>query len=253
LGLRMNLHKLIEMPISTLIDKIKQLTGKLDYQSISCNGFLKTSLIFFDITSKITDRFPRFGSWLLNSVCHLAGNQLFIKIGTSAAIRQIKQANSEKLQRILVISDLNIGDAVNLQTAISAIRDYLPDIEIDYLINHQAKNLVSGNPEITHLLSVFSGSPLPDKSDLANVKKIITNGKYNLIFNFCPFFSKRSLKIDKGIFINPNVLIYMFLHNDKIGTINHVLYQVAQLVHSTFSATLKLKRARNFKGTDVYL
>lgn len=249
----MNFHKLIEIPINVLIDKIKQLTGILDYQSIGYNIFLKTNLIFFDITSKITDRFPRFGSWLLNSVCHLAGNRLFIKIGTSAAIRQIKQANLEELQRILVISDLNIGDAVNLQTAISAIRDYFPDIEIDYLINRQAKNLVNGNPDITHLLSVFSGSPLPDKSDLVNVKKIVINGKYNIIFNFCPFFSKRSLNIDKGIFINPTVLIYMFLHNDKTKTANHVLYQVDKLVHSILSATLKLKNTRSFKGTDVYL
>ncbi len=232
---------------------MKQFVDKIDYRSANDNGFLRISLIFFDIASKITDKFPRFGAKLLNSICHLAGNKLFIKMSLTAAVHQLKKTNLKELKRILVISDLNIGDAVNLQVAVSAIRDYLPDIEIDYLINNKAEGLILGNPDITHLLSILSGSPLPNRSDLDNVKKVIVDGNYDIIFNFCPFFSKKSLKIDKGIFINTTALIYMFLYNDKTKAINHVLYQVDSLVHSLLSAVIKLKRKRSFGGTNLYL
>ena len=208
---------------------------------------------FFRISSLLTDFSPRMGSWLLNTmITGLLGNQFLIKIGLQKDINRLKQA--EEFRRILVIGDLNIGDAINLQASISALRDFFPDAEIDYMINRAAADLIEGNPEISTIWSVFSGPVLPNKNDYKSVEHIVAERHYDLIFNFCPFFKENGLFPQGQKMVNYVVLASILMRNEKDSTgKNHVVHQVHQFIHTLFSGRMIPKRKEPFRGITVTL
>jgi len=208
---------------------------------------------FFRTSSLLTDFSPRMGAWLLNTmITGLLGNQFLINIGLQKDINRLKQI--EEFRRILVIGDLNIGDAINLQASISALRDFFPDAEIDYMINRAAANLIEGNPEISTLWPVFTGPLLPNKNDSRSIERIVAKYHYDVIFNFCPFFKENGLFPQGQKVINYVALASILMRNEKDSTgKNHVVHQVHQFIHTLFSGRMIPKRKKPFRGITLTL
>jgi ADP-heptose:LPS heptosyltransferase len=208
---------------------------------------------FFRISSLLTDFSPRMGAWLLNTmITGLLGNQFLIKIGQQKNIYRLKQL--KEFRRILVIGDLNIGDAINLQASISALRDFFPDAEIDYMINRAAANLIEGNPEISTLWPIFTNRPFPKENDVRSIKRIIAKHRYNVIFNFCPFFKEYRLFPKGQKVINYAALVAILVRNEKdLTDKNHVVHQAHQFIHDLFSDFMTPIRQEPFKGVTLTL
>jgi len=155
-----------------------------------------------------------------------------------------------------VVGDLNIGDAVNLQVAVCALKRFFPDARIDYVVNRNAEPLIQGNPHISVLLPVFSGSPVPDDGDIEALRDAVQKEDYDVIFNFCPFFDASVFSGSAGgpIVIGPDAMVYMLLYGDhEKNRINNILYQADQFIYALLSDITGLERKRTFRGTTVYL
>jgi ADP-heptose:LPS heptosyltransferase len=214
---------------------------------------MKPYKTFFRISSLLTDCFPRTGAWLLNkTITSLVGNRLMIHNFLRKNISQLKEI--KEFRRILVIGDLNIGDAINLQASISALRDFFPDAEIDYMINRAAANLIEGNPEISTLWPIFTNQPFPMGNDVRNIERIVEKYQYNVIFNFCPFFKENGLFPQGQKVINYVALASILMRNEKDSTgKNHVVHQVHQFIHTLFSGRMIPKRKKPFRGITLTL
>jgi ADP-heptose:LPS heptosyltransferase len=207
----------------------------------------------FRASSLLTDWFPRTGAWLLNAtITGLLGNKFLINKFLKDNIDRLKQV--KEFRRILVIGDLNIGDAINLQAAISGLRDFFPDSEIHYVTNRSAVNLIDGNAEISTLWPVFSGTPFPNENDLKNINKIVAENRFNVIINFCPFIKEARLCGKGQTVINYLPLALILVRNNKEAiTNNHIVYQTHRFIHYLFSDLATPKRNELFKGVTLTL
>jgi ADP-heptose:LPS heptosyltransferase len=208
---------------------------------------------FFRTSSLLTDFSPRMGAWLLNkTIASLVGNRLMLNNFLRKNISQLKQI--EEFRKILVIGDLNIGDAINLQASISALRDFFPDAEIDYMINRDAVDLIEGNPEISTLWPILTNRPFPQENDFINVEQIVSKKRYNMIFNFCPFFKEFRLFPKGQKVINYAALVVRLVWNEKdLTDKNHIVHQAHQFIHDLFSDFMTPTRQEPFKGVTLIL
>ena len=107
------------------------------------------------------------------------------------------------LENVLVISDINIGDAIILQSFISNLKNYFPDIKINYAYQSKSFPLIKANPEIENHYPIFKSTGYPSEEDLENLKNIIKSNDYDLIFNFCPYFSRNTFRSAQAPVIYP--------------------------------------------------
>ncbi|MEJ2048427.1 MAG: glycosyltransferase family 9 protein, partial [Calditrichota bacterium] len=158
----------------------------------------------------------------------------------------------KKFEKILVLSDLNIGDAINVQAACSAFRTFFPGAEIDYVINCKAANIIDGNPEISNVYPLYSGTPLPNAEDYQKVYQLLNSKPYDVIFNFCPFFKESGLLNSQQAVINVPTIAYIMLKNENkhIG-INHISYQIYSFLSELLSIQMGKKASRSFPGTTL--
>ena len=106
----------------------------------------------YKITTIITDINPAAGSHIVNILTNaILCNPYNLAYRMKMSISRLQKL--ESINRILVICDLNIGDAVNLQSVIMALRDYFADVDIDYAINKKAVDFIQGNSDIPSLVT----------------------------------------------------------------------------------------------------
>jgi ADP-heptose:LPS heptosyltransferase len=206
----------------------------------------------FSFASRLTGLFPETGALFLDAVVTLLlGNDLLIRSRHDKNAGQI--ARVKEFRKILVIGDFNIGDAVTLQAAISALRDFFPEAEIDYCVNRFARTLVEGNHEISRLWPIFTGTYVPDKNDFCRLKEIVTWNNYDLIMNFCPLFKEDRLA-SSGVAIGYSELAAMLIRDrDRQDTVNHIIYKTHRFVHELLSQFRAPQRRRPFAGVTVTL
>jgi len=129
----------------------------------------------------------------------------------------------EKAGSVLVISDLNIGDALNLQVACQTLRQLFPGKVIHYAINKKPFPLLKGNPDIDEIFPVFSGSAIPDAGDVYRLKELVHQHGYDLIINFCPFFIAEMFSGSHAHFLNHYALTMGITYTElKTGEVNHL-------------------------------
>lgn len=204
----------------------------------------------FHATSTLTDHFPRAGARVLDAFVGAAvGNPLLLATRLNAARRH---ATVGVPGRILVVADMNIGDAVMLQAALSGLRDFFPLAEIDYVIGRTARTLVDGNPEISTLWPLYTG-PHPTAEDHASLSRIARNGAYDLILSFCPFFNCRALCPPNVPTVDYGALAAMLVHNERLGELAHVVHSSHAFVHALFGSTHTPARHEEFRGVTVTL
>ena len=143
---------------------------------------------------------------------------------------------------------------MNLQASVSALRDFFPDTQIDYLINRSAECLIAGNPEISTLLPVLSGEPFPVDDDFKAIENALYAGQYDVIFNFCPLFKQTLFGRFKGRVSAVSLLASLVNRNEKSKEEkNHVAYQAHRLVYRLFSALLQPEKKHRFGDVRITL
>jgi len=208
---------------------------------------------YFSMSSKLTNCFPRLGARFLNQLVPLfLGNCLIIQNNTRKNLDILRKVRP--FQKILVISDLNIGDAVNLQSSISALRQFFPKAVIDYVISTLAVNLIKGNPEISRVFPVFSGQAVSTKTDEKKLNSLIKNKNYDVIFNFCPLFEDSVFGDWKSRTIHYSLLASRLIRNEKTGKeMNHISYQAFLFIDSLLSVFYQHKKWKTFHGVRITL
>ena len=125
-------------------------------------------------------------------ILFLGGNRIvysFVLFFYRRKIRRIRQTN-----RICILTDVNIGDAIAMQGIISGLRDFFPESSIDFVIPKSATSLISHNPQVTTLYPLYTTSPHPSPDDLQSVISLIQKNNYDLVINMSPFLSVKEIK-----------------------------------------------------------
>jgi ADP-heptose:LPS heptosyltransferase len=203
-------------------------------------------------SSYLTDLFPSSGVLIDSFVYGVGGSKMFNSIVNNTLT--IKFNSIKSFERLLVVSDLNIGDAVMTQAVISGIRDFLPHSRVDYLITRSAGDLIKGNNEISNLYPVFTGRPFPNTDDFNELKRIVDENKYDLVINFCPLFNRKKDFGNVNIIQGHNAVGPEMLKNATLSSgINHVMFQTNLFVNRLLLNKFNPVRGRHFKGVSVFI
>ncbi len=199
-----------------------------------------------------TGKFPRAGSRIIDTLIFtLLGNPLLVNIIRIINRNRLKTGN---FQKICVLCDMNIGDAIIVQGAVLGLRHFFPDARIDYVINRTARDLLAENPEISNLFAVYSGSTIPAEDDIRAINEVLARTKYDLVFNFCPFISGREIAISSGTkFISYHGVATAVIRAAKDPWAKkHMLYQTHRFIEGLFSDS-RGNGERDFRGGHIYL
>ena len=206
---------------------------------------------FFKFTSLVTDHFPSAGGRFLDfTFKNLLGNPFLLK--ATMRLTRKRLSGIEKYDRFLVAADLNIGDAVTVQGAISALKNIFPCAHIDCVIKKCAKDFMEGNPNISQLYPVYQGAPFPAESDLVELSHIADKRDYDLILNFSPMVDNKIFNTKR--IINYSMMAVELVRNEKsINIVNNVAFQAYKFIGSVFRELVAPDFEKKFRGTRVYL
>jgi len=161
---------------------IKQLRLALSKILLLITQKVNVANLFAAFTSYFTDIAPNWGRIISNTmVRYLFANNILL--GSQLKKNQTLAVKS-KLDKVIIISDLNIGDAVNLQIA-AYILQKLKVQRIDYVINKTAYPLIKHNPHISHTFPLFSCPHFVSSEEVYYLNSIIKQNDYDLVLNFC--------------------------------------------------------------------
>ncbi len=141
---------------------------------------------------------------LLKAACHLPPgliDRLLGGLSGSRTVRRLLQRrDARRLEavgephRILLVSDVNLGDSINIQPVAQLLRDRLPAARIDYVHSRVAAPLIRSNPHITESVPLFGGRFTPSEHEVRSLSRRIGRVRYDVVFSFCPFLSARRLQ-----------------------------------------------------------
>jgi heptosyltransferase-2 len=206
----------------------------------------------FHLTSVATNYFPRAGAKFFDAaILPVVGHPLVVD---SVFKANRKKLGSAPLERILVIADIHIGDAVMMQGAVQAFRDYFPEARIDYVIKKSVAGLIEGNPAITNLYPCFTGASFPTDGDVESIKKLVAENRYDLCLNCSPFFEDDRLFPPGQKILNFMTVAPQLLQNEKDGKgINHFLFQSYEFAKKLIEANFNIRPFGDFQGARVTL
>ena len=209
--------------------------------------------VVFAGTSRLTELFPRFGARALDaSLRPVLGSRALTAMfarRNRAIMRRVKV-----FRRFLVIPDIHIGDAVLTQPALAAIRDFFPDAEIDYVVSAAAGRLIEGNPDATRVLAVFSGGSFPSLSDVAALRELIREGRYDLCLSFSSLLEPE----EQADATQPVVSVMShgatIVRNERdTSAINHFSYQHYRFVRGVLGMAARPVREERYPGASTFL
>ncbi len=201
----------------------------------------------------MTTWFPRGGAWFFNStIPPILGNKLLVQHIRHKNLRNLRGV--PQFKKILVIPDIHIGDAVMMQGAVQAFRDFFPAARIDYVIKKSVACLIEGNPAISNLYPVFTGGVFPDPNDIESIQKLVVENQYDLCFNCSPFFEDDRLFPQGQKILNFLTVAPQLVRNeiDQTG-INHFLFQSYLFVEKLLRETISFLPDKPFPGVPVTL
>ncbi len=212
-----------------------------------------SSTWLFRASSLLTDRFPEGGARLLDALVRASAGSSLLRSHVMASARAAV-GRVRSFRRILVVPDLNIGDAVMLQAAVVGLRDYFPAAEIDYAASRLARDLVEGSDEITNVHPALRSTPHPGAGDARGVRWLTTARRYDLVFNFCAFFPDAALVPAGTPVVGFAALAAQLLHATRLRDAPaHVVAQTHALVHELLSPLHTPVRGRPFTGVSITL
>jgi len=162
-------------------------------------------------------------------------------------------------KRILVISDIHLGDAILIQSFISALKQAFPNLELTYFYQAKAAPIIRGNPHVDRHLAYFGSSGRPSLSECQKLKDISETSDFNLILNFCHALPSSIFKFSRALVVQPiqiigNVMRAYYLNNQKAHVLFHLdryAHELAQKMSSP--GGFRFKPGTNFTGGEIYL
>jgi len=205
----------------------------------------------FGLTSTITDTFPKVGARFLDALIISAlGNKILASYITNKANRVLKRIR--QFNKILFVSDLNIGDAIISSCGISALRKIFPESEIDFVIKESTKVLMEGNPDVSNLYSIYNHAPYPTENDLIKLSNVVNQKSYDLIINYCPMISSNFFGNKKTI--SYNLMATELIKNERRkDSINHINYESFKFIVKTLKDFAPPALLENFKGAKIFI
>ena len=206
---------------------------------------------FFKFTSLVTDFSPKNGARFLDYIfLNLLGNRLLISFLAKQA--ELRISKIKNFNKILVVSDLNIGDAVICSSGVTAFRKIFPKAEIDYVIKKSAVKLLAGNQEISNLYGLFVGAPYPNENDLKELSLLAQSKEYDCIINYSPMINDKIFGEKKVI--NYSLMVARLVKNEKNKkSINSISYKAYGFIMNLFGNSLSINSEDKFTGPKVFL
>ncbi len=213
----------------------------------------KLQKFIFHLTSVLTVWFPRGGAKFFDTVIPpILGNRLLVNHLNQKNLNTLRKV--KEFKKILVIPDIHIGDAIMMQAAVTAFRDFFPGARIDYIVKKAVACLIEGNPDVSNLYPYFTGTVFPAPEDIESIKKLVTENQYDLCFNCSPFFEDAALFPEGQTILNFLSVAPQMVRNDIDQTgINHFLFQSYEFPHKLLSSLQNPKRLEPFKGVPLTL
>jgi ADP-heptose:LPS heptosyltransferase len=214
---------------------------------------LRAQRIAFAATSRVTEVFPVAGAHLLDAALRpLLGSRLLARWFAHANRSVVRRTG--RLRRFLVVPDIHIGDAVMTQSALSAVRDFFPDADVDYVVNGTAASVIEGNPEASRVLPIFSGGQLPSAADVAALRRVIRGGDYDLCWSFGSFLDPAEVAPRGVPFISFLSHAPELVRNESHGAeINHFSYQFYRFVRGLLGTIAAPVRGDRYLGVRTTL
>ncbi|PMP87972.1 MAG: hypothetical protein C0173_08050 [Desulfurella sp.] len=201
------------------------------------NQKLNIANLFASLTSYISDISPSAGRIFANTaVRYIFANNILLNMQIK---KSQKIAQRSSLKRILIISDLNIGDAVNIQTAANLLKK-IGAQSIDYAINKKAYSLIKYNPDISNVFAIFEKANFVNKDEINYLNNLIKQNNYDLVINFCPFLNKHS--INGKNFINYMGLSIYVANNYFKQTKTHITYAIHTFLNKIFNTNIPFEK-----------
>jgi ADP-heptose:LPS heptosyltransferase len=207
--------------------------------------------LLFEETSRLTGRFPRAGSRFLDwSIRSLAGSRLLSAILSRRNRRVMRGLKSYR--RFLVVPDIHIGDAVMSQPALTALRDFFPDAQVDYLVNRTAFPLIEGNSEATRVVPFFTNGFFPSAAEINALRDSIRAERYDLVLSFCPYVNERDIGLPGTGLVDIMSHAPTVVRNERRpAVINHFSFQTYFFTHHLLSLVARPLRPAAFPGLHV--
>lgn len=205
---------------------------------------------FFRFTSRFTQWFPHNGAKLLDGFFFpLLSNEFLLRHFQNKNLKLLKTIRS--FRRLLVIADIHIGDAVLAQTAVSALKDFFPEAQVDFAVKKSMEGLVGGHPDLSQVWPIFTGGQFPNGADILGIQEL--SAEYDAVFNFCPFFQENHFSKESRVF-HVTSHVPVFARNERRpDPPNHISYQVHRFIYDLLSPLFPIRRARLFENPQVFL
>ena len=207
----------------------------------------------FHLTSIVTTWFPKSGAWFFNTfIPPIGGNKLLLRYIYRKNLKVVQSV--KKFERILVIPDIHIGDAILAQGGLKVFKDFFPDARVDFIVKKSVAPFLEGNPSISNLYPVFNGLIFPSESDLENVKRIAAENNYDLCYNCSPFFENESLFPKGQKILNYVTIAPQIIRNEMDQTGNsHIVFTCYDFAYRYLSTHHKIQRNEKFTGVPLTL
>jgi ADP-heptose:LPS heptosyltransferase len=179
-------------------------------------------------------------------------------VGATVAARSMAALKRvRRLRRVLLIADVNIGDAILLQPAIAAFRHRFPGCQVDYVFSYKMATLLGPDPEIHTSFPVLRGGSDSTPANLDQLRQILRNSSYDLVVSFCPFVTARQLGDTACPVITPLGFAIELLRAVKEAEIAAMPYRVASWIDEMAASLPAVAPTRSapfeFPGTRVFL
>jgi hypothetical protein len=158
-------------------------------------------------------------------------------VGRALVRRQFRRlAGVSRPERVLVIADVNIGDAMLIQPAVAALDGLLPDATIDFAVNATVGPLVADDPRVGTTFAVLRGDADAPAVTAQRLREALDHADYGLVVNACPFIGDRDAASFGGAVVSPLSLAVGILDAYAGGRPAAVPIQVSALVHRALDA-----------------
>jgi len=158
----------------------------------------------------------------------------------------------KSFRAFLVVPDIHIGDAVMSQSALTVLRDFFPDAEVDYIVNRTAYPLIEGNPEATRVLPFFSNGSFPSPGELLALRGLTRGGRYDLVLNFCPYISDKDIELDGIRMLKMVRYLPTIVRNERRpSVVNHFAYLMYRFTFDLLSLVAVPRRPEMFSGLQL--
>jgi ADP-heptose:LPS heptosyltransferase len=207
----------------------------------------------FHLTSILTTWFPKAGAWFFNTfIPPIGGNKLLIRHINWKNLKIVQSV--KKFERILVIPDIHIGDAILAQGGLKVFKDFFPNSRVDFIVKKAVAPFLEGNPNISNLYPVFTGLIFPSESDLENVKRIAAENHYDLCYNCSPFFENKSLFPKGQKILNYVTIAPQIIRNemDQDGN-SHIAFTCYDFAYQYLSMLHPIQQNGQFTGVPLTL